>query len=105
HCPRNRHRRRNVSHGPPSSGPSRRGSVMVWMPDMSTAWREVQDHDRRRFEVADALGFADGGPDGRDWSGGPWAAEGRLHRPARIPKADGGTRVLCVLDPAFHARF
>jgi hypothetical protein len=78
---------------------------MISPPESITAWREVQEHDRRRFEAGDPIAFADGGPDGREWWGGPWAAEGRLHRPARIPRDGGGTRLLAVLDPAVHARY
>lgn len=78
---------------------------MVSTAELSTGWREVQEHDRRRFEVFDSIGFADGGPDGRDWRGGPWAAEGRFHRSATIPKAGGAVRLLCVLDPLVHARY
>jgi hypothetical protein len=75
------------------------------VPDLLTGWREVQEHDRRRFEVRDPIAFADGGPDGRDWSGGPWAAEGRLYRAARISRVGGGTRELAVLDPLVHASY
>jgi hypothetical protein len=78
---------------------------MVSTDELSTAWREVQEHDRWRFEIFDSIGFADGGPGGRDWRGGPWAAEGRLHRSATIPRAGGGARTLCVLDPLVHARY
>ncbi|MFL5799826.1 MAG: reverse transcriptase domain-containing protein [Actinomycetota bacterium] len=78
---------------------------MVARAELSTAWREVREHDRRRFEIVDVIGFADGGPGGRDWRGGPWSAEGRLHRSATIPKAGGRVRLLCVLDPPVHARY
>src|SRR6266536_5770440 len=94
HCLRGAPGRTNVSHGPPSSGPSGGGCVMVSTAELSTGWREVQEHDRRRFEVFDSIGFADGGPDGRDWRGGAWAAEGGVHRSGTIAEAGGGVRWL-----------
>jgi hypothetical protein len=78
---------------------------MVSTAGLSTAWAEMLDHDRWRFEVPDLIGFADGGPDGRDWRAGPWVAEGRLHRRVSVSKATGRTRQLAVLDPAVHARY
>ena len=72
--------------------------------ESSRAWMEVVAHDAR-FEFPDLIGFADGGSDGGVWRAGPWAAEGRLHRRAFVPRANGGQRVLTVLDPAVHARY
>jgi hypothetical protein len=64
----------------------------------------VVAHDAR-FEFPDVIGFADGGPGGGRWNAGPWAASGRMHRPATLAKRGGGVRVLAVLDPAVHARY
>jgi hypothetical protein len=77
---------------------------MVSTAESSGAWAEVVAHDAG-FEFPDVIGFAEAGPDGRGWTAGPWAAEGRLHRPAMVAKPGGGTRVLSVLDPAVHARY
>ncbi|HXJ64445.1 MAG TPA: hypothetical protein VNN79_11880 [Actinomycetota bacterium] len=70
----------------------------------SGAWGEVVSHDAR-FEFPDVITFADGGQDGSNWRGGPWAAEGRLHRDAFVAKRAGAFRRLAVLDPAVHARY
>jgi hypothetical protein len=77
---------------------------MVSVSATSRAWAEVVAHDAR-FEFPDAIGFADGGPGGSGWHGGPWAAEGRLHRLAVLPRRGGGVRTLAILDPAVHARY
>src|SRR4051794_5917271 len=77
---------------------------MVSTAESSDAWAEVVAHDAR-FEFPDVIGFADAAPDGRGWTAGPWAAAGRLHRPAVLEKPGGGARVLSVLDPAVHARY
>src|SRR5437588_805115 len=44
---------------------------MVSEQELAAAWAEVVHHDRFRFEVPDPIGFADGGPDGSTWRGGP----------------------------------
>lgn len=77
---------------------------MVSTTESSMAWAEVVAHDAG-FEFSDVIGFADGGPGGSCWRGGPWAATGRLHRTAVLRKPGGGARVLAVLDPAVHARY
>jgi hypothetical protein len=73
--------------------------------ELATAWAEVVAHDRCRFEVPDPIGFADGGPGGAGWRGGPWAACGRVALPVPVDRPGGGTRVLAVLDPGVHARY
>ncbi len=70
----------------------------------SGAWAEVVSHDAR-FEFPDVIGFSDGGSGGVCWRGGPWAAEGRLHRVAFLSKPNGARRRMAVLDPAVHARY
>jgi len=72
--------------------------------EMATAWAEVVEHDRVRFEVPDPISFADGGPDGSAWVG-PWAAQGRVARTIEVPRRSGGVRVLALLDPAVHSRY
>jgi len=77
---------------------------MVSTTESSRVWAEVVEHDAR-FEFPDVIGYADGGPDGASWRAGPWVECGRVHRPAAMPKAGGGVRLLSVLDPAVHARY
>ncbi len=73
--------------------------------ELATSWGEVAAHDRARFEVPDPIGFADGGPGGSTWTGGPWAAEGRMARMVEVPRRGGGVRALAHLDPLVHSGY
>src|SRR6476469_3705984 len=99
-CPRGR----NDALRPDSLRAFRRGGGMGGTSGRSGAWAEVVAHDAR-FEFPDVIGYADGGSRGEHWRGGPWAGEGRVHRVAFLPKPNGASRRLAVLDPAVHARY